>query len=200
MATFWENSCSFGLRYVSWYKYPIVSLVFSHLGFWSRNLFLIAPFPDLCLLVPSYVFAITRSKLMLMIKSSFDLVVIAHAHHWDTFDGHRWYCKERKAERRHVHRLSLRTGTFFAKSKMTIEEIIQFLYMWSHGLSQIKFNMNCKRHRLQIFTGLAFVGKFVKRLELNLVKKIGGQNIIVEIDESKFTKSKYNVGHRVHGG
>ena len=35
-----------------WYKYPIVSLVFSHLGFWSGNLSLIAPFPDLCLLVP----------------------------------------------------------------------------------------------------------------------------------------------------
>ena len=35
----------------SWYKYLIVSLVFSHLGFWSGNLFLIAPFPDLCLLV-----------------------------------------------------------------------------------------------------------------------------------------------------
>ena len=26
--------------------------MFSHLGFWSGNLFLIAPFPDLCLLVP----------------------------------------------------------------------------------------------------------------------------------------------------
>ena len=50
MATYWENSCSFGLRYVSWYKYLSVSLVFSHLGFWSGNLFLIAPFPDLCLL------------------------------------------------------------------------------------------------------------------------------------------------------
>ena len=36
----------------SWYKCLIVSLVFSHLGFWSGNLFLIAPFPDLCLLVP----------------------------------------------------------------------------------------------------------------------------------------------------
>ena len=35
-------------------KYLIVSLVFSHLGFWSGNLFLIAPFPDLCLLVPLY--------------------------------------------------------------------------------------------------------------------------------------------------
>ena len=54
MATYWENSCSFGLRYVSWYKYLIVSLVFSHLGFWSGNLFLIAPFPDLCLLVPFF--------------------------------------------------------------------------------------------------------------------------------------------------
>ena len=56
MATYWENSCSFGLRYVSWYKYLIVSLVFSHLGFWNGNLFLIAPFPDLCLLVPFYYF------------------------------------------------------------------------------------------------------------------------------------------------
>ena len=36
----------------SWYKYLIVSLFFFHLGFWSGNLFLIAPFPDLCLLVP----------------------------------------------------------------------------------------------------------------------------------------------------
>ena len=52
MATYWENSCSFGLRYVSWYKCLIVGLDFSHLGFWSGNLFLIAPFPDLCLLVP----------------------------------------------------------------------------------------------------------------------------------------------------
>ena len=38
----------------SWNKYLIVSLVFSHLGFWSGNLFLIAPFPDLCLLIPFY--------------------------------------------------------------------------------------------------------------------------------------------------
>ena len=54
MATYWENSCSFGIRYVSWYKYLIVSLFFSDLGFWSGNLFLIAPFPDLCLLVPLF--------------------------------------------------------------------------------------------------------------------------------------------------
>ena len=60
MATYWENSCSLGLRYVS--KYLIVSLVFSHLGFWSGNLFLIAPFPDLCLLVPFYAFSFSVSR------------------------------------------------------------------------------------------------------------------------------------------
>ena len=38
----------------SWYEYLIVSLVFSRLGFRSGSLFLIAPFPDGCLLVPFY--------------------------------------------------------------------------------------------------------------------------------------------------
>ena len=38
----------------SWYEYQIVGLVFSHLGFWSGSLFLVAPFPDLCLLVLLY--------------------------------------------------------------------------------------------------------------------------------------------------
>ena len=39
----------------SWYKYSIVNLVFFHLCFWSVNLFLNAPFPDLGLLVPFHI-------------------------------------------------------------------------------------------------------------------------------------------------
>ena len=66
MATYWENSCSFGLRNV----FMLVSLGFSHLGFWSGNLFLIAPFPDLCLLVPFYFSeAVRRMKLKLCIHA-----------------------------------------------------------------------------------------------------------------------------------
>ena len=68
MATYWENSCSFGLRYVSWYKYLIVILVFSHLGFWSGNLFLIAPFPDLCLLVPFCIICVAKNKGALILQ------------------------------------------------------------------------------------------------------------------------------------
>ena len=43
----------------SWYKYLIVDLVFSYLGFWSRNPFLIAPLPDRCLLVPFQLYVLT---------------------------------------------------------------------------------------------------------------------------------------------
>ena len=52
MATYWEIAAHSAYDMFHGIKYLIVSLVFSHLGFWSGNLFLIAPFPDLCLLVP----------------------------------------------------------------------------------------------------------------------------------------------------
>ena len=74
MATYWENRCSFVLRYVSWYKYLIVGLVFSHLGFCSGNLFLFAPFPDFCLLVPF---------LLPILMTAFGVLIILH----NTFDG-----------------------------------------------------------------------------------------------------------------
>ena len=38
----------------SMYSYLIVNLVFSRLGIWNLNFFLIAPFPDHCLLVPTF--------------------------------------------------------------------------------------------------------------------------------------------------
>ena len=54
-------------------KYLIVSLVFSHLGFWNGNLFLIAPFPDLCLLVPFYSEAIRHLDTSTKVFQSEDL-------------------------------------------------------------------------------------------------------------------------------
>ena len=52
MANYWEKAAHSAYDMFSWYKYLIVNLVCSHLSFWSGKLFLIAPFPDLCLFVP----------------------------------------------------------------------------------------------------------------------------------------------------
>ena len=46
MATYWEIAAHSDYDTFSWFKCLIVSLVFSHLGFWSGNLLLNAPFPD----------------------------------------------------------------------------------------------------------------------------------------------------------
>ena len=50
----WKIAAHSAYEMFSWYQCLIVGLVFSHLSFWSGNLFLIAPFPDLCLFVPFY--------------------------------------------------------------------------------------------------------------------------------------------------
>ena len=54
MATYWEIAAHSAYEMFSWYKYLIVSLFFPASGFWSGNLFMIAPFPDRCLLVPFF--------------------------------------------------------------------------------------------------------------------------------------------------
>ena len=58
------NSCSLGLRYVFLVKVPMChfSFFFSPLCLWSGNFFLIAPFPDHCLLVPFYLTVVQGDK------------------------------------------------------------------------------------------------------------------------------------------
>ena len=51
MANYWEKAAHSAYDMFSLYKYLIVSCFFPP-RFLSGNLFLIAPFPELCLLVP----------------------------------------------------------------------------------------------------------------------------------------------------
>ena len=53
----------------SWYKYLIVNLVFSHLGFWNGNLFLIAPFPDF--LIFAYLYFFVFSEIFVVLAKAF---------------------------------------------------------------------------------------------------------------------------------
>ena len=48
-------------------------------------------------------------------------------------DGKCWFCRKRLPPGRHERRVSIRSGTFFAKSNMTLEEILTFMYWWVIG-------------------------------------------------------------------
>ena len=114
-------------------------------------------------------------------------------------DRHRWYCRIKTGPKKHEHKLSLRTDTFFEKSNMTIEEILQIVYLWVHGHSQQNI-----QHEVGISssTDVDWASFCCEVCEVSVMRnseKIGTQGIVVEIDESKFAKRIYNVGHRVKG-
>lgn len=115
-------------------------------------------------------------------------------------DQHRWYCRIKKGPQKHEHRLSIRTGTFFEKSNMTIEEILQIIYMWIHGHSQKNIQHEQGISSATDVDWCSFCREVCEVSIINSSEKIGGPGIVVEIDESKFAKRKYNVGHRVKGG
>ena len=115
-------------------------------------------------------------------------------------DRHRWYCRIKTGPKKHEHKLSLRTGTFFEKSNMTIEEILQIVYLWVHGHSQQNIQHEVGISSSTDVDWASFCREVCEVSVMRNSEKIGGQGIVAEIDESKFAKRKYNVGHRVKGG
>lgn len=96
-------------------------------------------------------------------------------------------------------RQSVFTNTIFSGRKISKLTLIQTIDSWLNG---------CSTKSIEFFLGVQrkTIRGIVKALESKLIpdyynnfEKIGGEEIIVEIDESKFGKRKYNIGHKVDG-
>ncbi len=81
---------------------------------------------------------------------------------------------------------SIRRGSWFAQSNLSIGEIIKFTYWWSFGITQDQI-------RVQLSLGSRTV------VDWFMFCKEGVEGKIVEIDESKVGKRKYHRGHYVEG-
>ena len=94
---------------------------------------------------------------------------------------------------------SVKKGTFFEKSHLKVNEILKIGYFWL--LQESTQNMiRMLGHSEHTITELIRrFDKLVKNIIVNEHQKIGGNGVIVEIDESKFGKRKYNEGHHVEG-
>ena len=65
----------------------------------------------------------------------------------DRSDGFKWECRRRLNGKRHKVEMSIRAGSWFEQSKMTLEEILKYTYWWCQGLDQAQI-----RHELGLAT------------------------------------------------
>ena len=117
----------------------------------------------------------------------------------DRSDGFKWECRRRTNSKRHKVELSIRAGSWFEQSKMTLEEILKYCYWWCQELDQAQI-----RHELGLatHTGVDWDSFCREVCEISLMEdsqSIGGEGKVVQIDESKFGKRKYHCRHHVEG-
>ncbi|XP_071152157.1 uncharacterized protein [Mytilus edulis] len=113
-----------------------------------------------------------------------------------TSDGFGWRCTNQRCQKRHTYR-TIRTGSFFEKSKVTLNKWLYAIYLWSQ---ESKVNTVVK----QVDIGEKTVIQMYQYLRdvcstklLNTPIELGGPGVVVQIDESLFNhKSKYNRGRR----
>ena len=117
----------------------------------------------------------------------------------DRSDGWKWGCRRQENNKRHKTEISIRKGSWFEKSKMTLEEVLKLTYWWCQDLDQAQI-----KHELGLgeSTGVDWDSFCREVCEISLLENseiLGEEGKIVQIDESKFGKRKYHRGHHVEG-
>ena len=96
-------------------------------------------------------------------------------------------------------KVSIRSGTWLEDAKLTLENVIELIYLWSRGFSQSEIEHELKISRRTIVEWYTYIRESICGVIMSNSEQIGGNGVEVEIDESKFGKRKYHKGHRVEG-
>ena len=92
---------------------------------------------------------------------------------------------------------SIRYGSFFSKSKLSMEIIFKFIYMWTQDFSGPNILNDVKVNKNTMGDFKRFIREKIVVFYETSTRKIGGPGKIVEIDETLVSKRKYNVGRIV---
>lgn len=112
----------------------------------------------------------------------------------------KWVAKQKKKKAKCNWSQSVYKGTFFDKAHLDLESVLLFVNIYLRECFSFVF----VRNELQlsdptIVDWASFCREVLIEWCLKQTGKIGGHNKIVEIDESKFGKRKYNVGRLIEG-
>ena len=111
--------------------------------------------------------------------------------------GQHFQCNKRTCRKR----VSIFSNTFFEGSKLLVGQILEISYLYCIGAS---FSAIRQFTHSDHATVTAWSRYLRQAITYDLVHdplhtKIGGPGVVVELDESKFGKRKYNRGHAVEG-
>ena len=92
---------------------------------------------------------------------------------------------------------AIRDGTFFSNSKLNLEQIVDLMYYWSQDVdSHVFLERHCQlKSDTTIVDWKNFMRDICVEYRIKHPSNIGGVGHIVEIDESAWTKRKYNRGY-----
>jgi ISXO2-like transposase domain len=94
---------------------------------------------------------------------------------------------------------SIFKGTFFGGVKGGRRKMMIFLYYWLCGATNTQIEIYLGWSKGKVRQWIRNVQELVCTVVLATEEQIGGDGIVVEIDESKFGKRKYHRGHPVEG-
>ena len=124
----------------------------------------------------------------------------------DRKDGLTWRCRKlhkiTKNDRKYTVKdvkVSIRYNTWLESAKLTLEEIIQFIYLWTNGYSSANIQHELSLSNKCVIEWSALMRDTCMGIVYNNSQQIGGEGIHIEIDESKFGRRKYYKGHHVEG-
>jgi hypothetical protein len=109
-------------------------------------------------------------------------------------DGFYWRCKPCGKK------ISIRTDTWLSGSKLDLQTILTLIYFWVHRFpqDQARFEGDIgSKHTSVNFYMFCREICYNKLEDLN--EMLGGMGKVVEVDEAKFGRRKYNRGKRVEG-
>ncbi|KAJ4425773.1 hypothetical protein ANN_27396 [Periplaneta americana] len=119
----------------------------------------------------------------------------------DIGDGLTWKCCKKQLHKILVQR-TLRKGSWFAFSKMSLSRVFDLTYIWVAQLSQknMKVLVDGSISSATVTDWYSFCREICIGTLLNRPQtQIGGSGHVVEIDESKLAKRMYTRGNHVEG-
>lgn len=109
--------------------------------------------------------------------------------------GKKWQCTKRSCQKS----VSILRGKFFAGSRLKCNEVIHMAYLWLTGCSAKTIGMHTGHTEHTVSDYQRYFRQLVSEMLEDDDHVVGGNGIVVQVDETKMGKRKYHRGHRVDG-